>query len=998
LKKKHLIILGAGKPHSGQDPAALKKIFQKFSTLNFILDFSKKMNLKTTYVSGFKSVKIKKKFPNLQIIHNKEWNKTGPIFSLDKVPLKANEDIIIMYSDILVRFETFKNLAQSKKDFTCIIDSNYKKRYKYRDKINLYSKEKIFFKDNKNYFFSDKNYSNKSAELLGLIKIDHSKIEYLKKILAQINTRSNKCKLHHLLEKIRKKNSIKIVDIKGDWAEINESNDISKFILGTKSETLNRLKSIIKKGKILDQFKFNVLQWKRNKSTIISNITTKFKSKPLIVRSSAIDEDGDNISNAGKYLSVLRVKGKKNIYKAIKDVIRSFGSKNNKNEIFVQTYLKNSKYVGVVTTKSKGTGSPWYIINFQKTDDTQIITKGDSNKIKTLFLRRDIKYSELDKIFIKKLISSVKELEILLSNNSLDIEFAIDKKNRIYIFQVRPLFIKSQTKKIENIIFEKYLKSENKYNNYKLDSKLTNSNNLIFGVMPDWNPAEIIGFKPGNLSLSLYQKLITEKNWAKQRYEFGYKNIKRKKLIENFCGTPYVCVNKSIESFIPKKLPNNLSKRIFTISLNNLIKSPNKHDKIEFEIIPNCLDFNFKDWNKFYLKNGIKKKELIKFKNSLKDINQNAMDIYLKNSNNFKFYKNLKIPKYRSPYKKIKILMDICVNKLTLMFAHFARCGFISVIIMKSALKRKKIDKKNYNNFFNSINTISKEFQNDVRLYKNKRLSKNKIVEKYGHLRPGTYDITSQRYDENLDLFLKDPGLKTPLNINLNNKKLIFNKKFLKELAKIGFRGHQNNIIDFFFGSIEKRESSKFLFTRYLSEILKLISKELNKMKLTNQDISMLSIYDIMNYFSNKINIHDLRNKIKNNHKNYCYDLMCDMPNIITSKKSFKQFELLLDEPNFVGEKKVNSKIIKISKLEDNKVLKNKIILIDSADPGFDWVFSHEITGLITKFGGTNSHMAIRCAELNLPAAIGVGEKIFQNLLQSSKVYLDPKNRILKTI
>ena len=98
-------------------------------------------------------------------------------------------------------------------------------------------------------------------------------------------------------------------------------------------------------------------------------------------------------------------------------------------------------------------------------------------------------------------------MENLLSSNSLDIEFAIDKKNKIYIFQVRPLFIRPQTKKIENIIFENYLKSENKYNNYNLKSKLINSNNLIFGVMPDWNPAEIIGFKPSNLSLSLYQKI-----------------------------------------------------------------------------------------------------------------------------------------------------------------------------------------------------------------------------------------------------------------------------------------------------------------------------------------------------------------------------------------------------------------------------------------------------------------------------------------------------------
>ena len=39
----------------------------------------------------------------------------------------------------------------------------------------------------------------------------------------------------------------------------------------------------------------------------------------------------------------------------------------------------------------------------------------------------------------------------------------------------------------------------------------------IFGVMPDWNPAEIIGLRPGPLSLSLYRELITDAIWAYQR-------------------------------------------------------------------------------------------------------------------------------------------------------------------------------------------------------------------------------------------------------------------------------------------------------------------------------------------------------------------------------------------------------------------------------------------------------------------------------------------------
>ena len=47
------------------------------------------------------------------------------------------------------------------------------------------------------------------------------------------------------------------------------------------------------------------------------------------------------------------------------------------------------------------------------------------------------------------------------------------------------------------------------------------------------------------------------------------------------------------------------------------------------------------------------------------------------------------------------------------------------------------------------------------------------------------------------------------------------------------------------------------------------------------------------------------------------------------------------------------------------------------------------IKGLITKYGGLNSHMAIRCAELNLPALIGVGKNNFENILKHKTISLD---------
>jgi len=53
---------------------------------------------------------------------------------------------------------------------------------------------------------------------------------------------------------------------------------------------------------------------------------------------------------------------------------------------------------------------------------------------------------------------------------------------------------------------------------------------------------------------------------------------------------------------------------------------------------------------------------------------------------------------------------------------------------------------------------------------------------------------------------------------------------------------------------------------------------------------------------------------------------------------------------------------------------------------------------LITRFGGANSHMAVRCAELGLPAAIGCGDQIFQRVLQAESVELNCADKILRPL
>ena len=76
----------------------------------------------------------------------------------------------------------------------------------------------------------------------------------------------------------------------------------------------------------------------------------------------------------------------------------------------------------------------------------------------------------------------------------------------------------------------------------------------------------------------------------------------------------------------------------------------------------------------------------------------------------------------------------------------------------------------------------------------------------------------------------------------------------------------------------------------------------------------------------------------------------------------------------------------------------SEIVLLENADPGYDFIFSYKIKGLVTRYGGANSHMSIRCLELGIPAAIGVGSKDFERIKSSHSIEINCKQNYLKII
>ena len=107
--------------------------------------------------------------------------------------------------------------------------------------------------------------------------------------------------------------------------------------------------------------------------------------------------------------------------------------------------VKNISISGVVLTRNLENYNKCININYYKGNDSSKVTSGAGGSDSILFYEN--KKYKIDKKF-KKLVSIVKNLKEKTKNENLDIEFAIDKKGKVYILQVRNLIIPK--KKINN--------------------------------------------------------------------------------------------------------------------------------------------------------------------------------------------------------------------------------------------------------------------------------------------------------------------------------------------------------------------------------------------------------------------------------------------------------------------------------------------------------------------------------------------------------------------
>ncbi len=705
-----------------------------------------------------------------------------------------------------------------------------------------------------------------------------------------------------------------------------------------------------------------------NELNNIENIVDSFSQK-IMIRSNSSSEDKDYSSSAGKYLSIgpIEKTDLETIKKSWEMVINSYEEQDNQSVIF-QNYIENAKSVSVLTSYKVGSDSAYRTFSTYYGSETDAITSGKYSEINNFFMHRsfDILPKKYEKYNVY--LKIVTQLEDLFKNKQLDIEMVLDKNNSPQLLQVRPLMGKKLNK--ESIFEEKDVIDRN-LKNYKKLNKTTADRfgtNQIYSNMSDMNPAEMIGKKPDNIAFGLYKFMFTDTTWNIQRGEFGYRKYSGGKLMELFNNVAYINVNHSLNSFLTRNLQKESCEEIINYQLNKLKENPHLHDSIEFDISRSSYVFDtVEEFSKEY-KNIISPSEIIKWHNDLIQIDSQNKSTLEKNKKIIlsTFSKLDKSFEY-SKKENIKLIRDT----MALPFTHHSRLGFVYFAQLNSLLEKEVISEDQKKLLLLSVNSISTKMKADAYEVKIGKKTLEGFLDVYGHIRAGNYNLLSSNLKNNLN-FTESliNNSQQPLDDNILPKDIYTNIEKYFTINEIPLEA--SAWIDMFQEGISTRENSKFYYTKGIDGILNEVGEK---------NTSDRELFDLLDIEFNEENTSDKR--LKN----------VLMPDLITSNEDFYFYEEMSKNGNYIGQGTVIGDVLLIEN-EANRPnnLENKIVVIPAADPGWDWIFNYKIKSLVTKYGGPNSHMAIRCAEHNIPAILGVGENNFTVISNSKSLKIDFSN------
>jgi phosphohistidine swiveling domain-containing protein len=735
--------------------------------------------------------------------------------------------------------------------------------------------------------------------------------------------------------------------------------------LGTKAESLARLSSAVTRARVLPMVGVELRAWRADRERVLDDVLARpWADQPLIVRSSAAAEDTSAQSLAGHFLTLASVRGRAALAAAVDDVFASYDPPDPGDHLLIQPELRNSRLSGVACSCHPSTGAPYYVVNWVDSAATDAVTSG-TGRLQTWYGARYAESARAPSAPIAAVLALLSELRVLTATSGLDVEFAVAEDDELILLQVRPLVVGGPriSDGRHGVALTEIAGSVAAG---RQPTAAVPGRDTAYGVMPDWNPAEMIGLHPRPLALSLYRALITDRTWARARYRYGYRDLRGTPLLTSFAGLPYIDVRASAASLVPAGVPDQLAERLVDHAVDTLVAHPHLHDKMESQVIVSA--HGFLTSQRLPL-TGRERADVVDVLRRLTD-DVVTGDLWREDLALLRELDDQPADAVVTGHDVARRL-DRCAEYGTLPFAGLARAAFIATELLDDLVAEQVLTPVDKAAFVAGLNLVSGELRRDFAT-----LAPDAFLKRYGHLRPGTYDILSARYDEAPDRyfdFAARAAVDEPAEFRFTDRQ---RARIGELICRAGFSFDVDRLLAFVATAIRGREQAKFEFTRVLSDLLVHIRVLGERFGFTADDMSYVDVDTLRALTGDGTgDAALLAAAVERGMAEHGVGRLIALPPLVTAPADVWSFRSPDTRPNFVTDGHVTGRVADIDAGDRPE---GAIALVASADPGYDWLFARGITGLVTAFGGVNSHMALRALEVGVPAVIGAGEDQFR--------------------
>ncbi len=756
----------------------------------------------------------------------------------------------------------------------------------------------------------------------------------------------------------------------------------------TKAEMLVAARRHLRSASVPPLVHFSVADWNARPRAILRRIAEAIDG-PVAVRSSARDEDGWRISRAGHYATLLRVP---NDPDALADAITRVAvplAANPAHRVLVQAMATNVVASGVVTTCDPATGTPYYVVEFDMSERTDTVTSGVVVP-STAVVFRGAPSSLVRDRMVRSVLVLARDAERWRRNGALDIEFAVTATGRVALLQVRPLpRSRSAAPPTVAVVAGTLARCARIVRTCGRRQLGIAGATTILAQMSDWNPAELLGVHPTPLAASVFGALVSDDVWQRARATMGYRRVPGVPLVRVVAGRPYVDVRASFNSFLPASTSSRAAGALVDAWIARLAARPELHDRVELEVAETAIDFAFRQRHATSYGNVLRSADFADWSDALRALTNRAVSLGPTSSLSRARALATRMGQVTAPPDATLVhalrLLAACRRTGTLPFAIVARHAFIAEALLRSAVIRGAWSAARLDAFRSAQPSVHRRVACDLARVASGHLDVRAFLRRFGHLRPSSFDVTSLRYDQRPELFVFGTGRNA---VAPTRSRFIATRAELHALdllareAALACDGRA--VLRHAAMAIVARDEVKFALSRLLSDALEGVVSWGAMHGLPRGDVAFLTLRELdacaRRRRTRDADVRALADVVATRRAVFAEEAPVRLAPLLRDVRDLYVPPTLPASPTFVTRRTVTAPVALLAGSDRSTKVARRIVCIESADPGFDWIFAHPIAGLVTGFGGGNSHMAIRCIEADVPAVLGVGETAFAAL------------------